>query len=128
MNGADPQISDGLMAIQLLMALSFVVGLIFLSAWLVRRYSSIGRGVKHGVKMPVSVVSTTPLGDKKFLVVSEVQGKYFFLGVTNQGINLISELKPPEEGDIEAGEVSAESGDFRTALKRATEFLKGGKR
>lgn len=127
MKGTEGQISDGLMAVQFLMALSFVVGLIFLAAWILKRYSAIGRNVKHGLKMPVSIVSTTPLGDKKYLIVTEVEGEYFFLGVTSGGINLISRLDPPEGAGEEQPDVSEQSGDFKTALKRAGEFLKGGK-
>lgn len=74
------------------LALAFVIGLVFLSAWLFRKIS-FGRVPAIGSQASdLKISARIPLGEKRFLMVVSIAEKHFLLGVTPQNINLISEL------------------------------------
>lgn len=116
-----------------LMALCFVLGLIFLATYIFKKmtglkthgFGGLGRG-----RMPIHPISSMPLGDKKFLSIVEIQGKYYFLGITQNAINLLAEL-PQETGAAPApasdnenpGPGERRDMDFATILHRAKQLL-----
>jgi len=104
-----------------LMALTFVLGLIFFTAYLFKKFTGIKGTGFRGNRVPINLFGTFPLGDKKFLAVVEISGKMFFLGITPSSINMLSPL------DIPLPDPSTESpgGDasFENIFKKAKSLL-----
>ncbi|MEX1058390.1 MAG: flagellar biosynthetic protein FliO [Natronospirillum sp.] len=73
------------------LGLLVVVGLIFASAWLVRRFNG-GTAVNGRV---IKVLAVTPLGAKEKLVLASVGEQQILLGVTPQQVTKLMELKEP---------------------------------
>lgn len=50
----------------------------------------------------ISIVDRIMLGQSNFLAIAEIDGKFFLLGITEKGINILKELDnfKPSEGDI----------------------------
>ena len=68
--------------------MAVVVGLIFLCAWLARRFGLQRLGGGHLVK----VVSSAALGQRERVVVVEVGGQWLVLGVTSSQVNMLHTL------------------------------------
>ncbi|STR45594.1 flagellar biosynthetic protein FliO [Iodobacter fluviatilis] len=86
--------SSSLMSIaQVTLALAFVIGLILLSAWLVRRLSLLPMSNAQTLR----VVSGVMVGSKERVVVVEVEGRWLVLGVTASAVNLLHTLDAPEQ-------------------------------
>jgi flagellar protein FliO/FliZ len=75
------------------LALAFVIGLIFLCAWLLKKMSGGMLMGKHSVSGQMKILARTALGDKRELMVVDIAGRILLLGVTVQSINLITELE-----------------------------------
>lgn len=92
MNPTTEAISSSDSWLRMSLALGFVIGLVFLSAWLLKRISAGrmigGLSARGGIK----ILDKTSLGDKRYLMVVRVEGKYLLLGVTQQSVSLVSEL------------------------------------
>lgn len=82
-----------------------VLLLIFLLAYLVRRFNLVPSS--QGV---LKTIAVTPLGQKEKLVLIEVNGQQYLLGVTPQQVSLVDKLATPVE-------VSTES--FASRLRQA---------
>ncbi len=65
-----------------------VLGLIFLCAWLARRFGLQRRGASGLVK----IVSSAPVGTRERVVVVEVAGTWLVLGVTASQVNTLHSL------------------------------------
>ncbi|MCP5105153.1 MAG: flagellar biosynthetic protein FliO [bacterium] len=116
--------SDSFSFIKSVMALSFVLGLIFLATYFFKKLTGVKTyglgGFKRG-GVTIHQVSSMPLGDKKFLSIVEIQGKHYFIGITQNSINLLSELQlEPPDPEIEE---QAEGRDFASILHKAKELL-----
>lgn len=110
--------------LQSLAALTFVLGMIFLTAYLYKRFTGIRTRGFGGNRIPIHMVGTMALGEKRFLSIVEIQGRHYFLGVTQNSVNMLSELDLdlPEEPPVES------SGDFESIFKKARVLLQKGPR
>ncbi len=75
-------------------ALAFVVGIILLLAYVTKRLKLVTAN-QGGIK----TVSATPLGQKEKLVLVELEGQQYLLGVTSQQITLIDKLSSPTQAE-----------------------------
>ncbi len=110
--------------IQSLMALTFVLGMIFLTAYLYKRFTGVRTRGFGGNRVPIQMVGTMALGEKRFLTIVEIQGNFYFLGVTQNSVNMLSklDLDLPESPSPESG------GDFESIFKKARQLLQKGHR
>lgn len=113
--------SDSFSFVKSLMALTFVLGLIFLAAYLFKRITGIKTAGLRAHRVPIQMVGNLPLGDKKFLSIVEIQGKHYFLGISQNSINLLSELELDLSREEDRGN---EGRDFIDILKKAGSLLK----
>ncbi|QYJ83724.1 flagellar biosynthetic protein FliO [Shewanella aegiceratis] len=67
-----------------------VIALIFLLAYLVKRLKLVPSS--HGV---LKTLAVTPLGQREKMVLVEVDGQQYLLGVTSQQVSLIDKLDTP---------------------------------
>ena len=82
-------------------SLLIILGLRVALAFLARRLKGRIPGSKASGKMPVSILSSRPLGGQHSLVVAEADGKRFLLGVSRGGISLITKLDDPDKVSYE---------------------------
>lgn len=85
--------------------LIIVLGLIFLLAYLVKRLKLVP--TSHGV---LKTLAVTPLGQREKMVLVEVDGQQYLLGVTNQQVTLIDKLDNP---------IKVEQDSFASRLRQA---------
>lgn len=91
-SGATVEASSSLGALGAsLLALIFVVALILLLAWLVRRLP----GVQLRGHSQLRVVASLSLGVRERVVVVEIGDQQWVLGVTAEQVTLIDRLSPP---------------------------------
>ncbi len=110
--------SDSISFVKSLMALCFVLGLIFLTAYLFKRFTGIKSTGIRGNRVPISMVGNFPLGEKRYLAVMEIQDKHYFIGITQNSINLLSEL------DLELEEpINEPPKDFENIFQKAKLIL-----
>lgn len=122
---------DSYSFIRSIMALSFVLGLIFLAAYFFKKITglkSYGGFNTRRNRVAIQQVGTMPLGDKKFLSVIEIQGKHYFIGITQTSINMLSEIQLEPETVREPVEEANEAGSFASVLHKAKELLNKGKK
>lgn len=81
----------------MLTSLFVVVIIIFISAFLLKRFQ-LAQPVQGGLK----IISSLPLGTKERLVVIQAGDKQVVVGVTPSSINLITELEEPLDKVVEA--------------------------
>jgi len=110
--------------INFFMALSFVIALIFLATYFFKKLTGIKNTGLRGQKVKMSVISNLPLGDKKFLLIVEIEDKHFFVGVTPNSISYLSELSL----DIDNVIKDEEKVEFKSILDRAKKVLTGVKK
>ena len=91
--------SMGWMLVKTLLTLGVVVGLVAAVVWVVKRLAVSGRA---GGPVPVRVSGTTYLAPKKAIYLVDVAGRRLVLGVTDQSIQLLTELPIPEEEALDA--------------------------
>lgn len=116
-------LNDSYSFLKSLMALCFVLGLIFLATYFFKKitglkthgFGGLGRG-----RVTIHPVSSMPLGDKKFLSIVEVQGKHYFLGITQDSINLLAELHLETQNE---NDPAADNENFPSILDRARQLL-----
>ena len=77
-------------------SLLILLGLLAALAFLARRFKGRFPGSKAGGNMPVSILSSRPLGGQHSLVIAEADGQRFLLGVSRGGIALITRLETHE--------------------------------
>lgn len=85
--------------------LIIVLGLIFLLAYLVKRLKLVP--TSHGV---LKTLAVTPLGQREKMVLVEVGGQQYLLGVTSQQVTLIDKLDNP---------IKVEQDSFASRLRQA---------
>ncbi len=110
--------------INFFMALSFVIGLIFFFTYFFKKITGIKNSGIRGQAVKMSIISNLPLGDKKFLLIVEIQGKHHFIGVTPTTINYMANL----DLDVKDIEINKDKDEFRGILDRAKELLSGNKK
>lgn len=107
------------------LALTFVLGLIFLSAYLYKKMTGIRTGMRSN-RVAINMVGNLPLGDKRFMAVIEIHGKLFLVGITPNSIEMLSELDIDlPEGTMATAE---NDGDFENIFKKARTLLQKGQR
>ncbi|WP_228497334.1 MULTISPECIES: flagellar biosynthetic protein FliO [Shewanella] len=84
-----------------------VISLIFVLAYIVKRLNIMPN--HHGV---IKTVAVTSLGQREKLMVVELNGQQYFIGVTGQQISVLDKLEQP---------VVVDSTTFANKLKRAKE-------
>ncbi len=96
--------------VRLLFGLAFVVGLIYLVNWLLKRSgrSSKSGGLLGGNRGLIEVVATTPLAQNRALHVVRVGDEVMVVGATDQSINRL--------GSLDSSLISEDSG-FGSVLK-----------
>lgn len=88
---SDPTRHFARMAIALLAILTFFIGGVFV----LKRYAGKLKGLPFGKKERlIQVVATHYLGNKKSISLVKITGEYMVVGVSNDGISLISKLGP----------------------------------
>lgn len=113
--------NDSYSFLKSLMALCFVLGLIFLATYAFKKitglkthgFGGLGRG-----RVAIHPVTSMPLGDKKYLSIVEIQGKHYFLGITQNSINLLAELQLETDN-----EPATENESFPSILDQARQLL-----
>ena len=116
--------NDSISFFKSFMALMFVLGLIFLAAYIYKRVMGVKTGVFNRHKVPIRMIGMLPLGDKKFLAVVDIQGKQFFIGISHESINLISRLQL----DLPDSDAEEHPGEFENIFKKALLLLNKGKK
>ncbi len=74
------------------LALAFVIALVFLSAWLLKKVSAGKLFTGPSLSGEIKVLARVPLGEKRYLMVVAIQETVLLLGVAAHSINLIKEL------------------------------------
>ncbi|MCG9697143.1 flagellar biosynthetic protein FliO [Shewanella sp. Isolate11] len=90
--------------------LILVIGVILVLAYLVKRLKLVP--ANHGV---IKTLSVTPLGQKEKLVLVELEGQQYLLGVTSQQVTLIDKL---------ANSVTVGQDSFAERLRQAKSAVK----
>ena len=80
-------------AIRGIAAVIIVLLLIAAAGWLLRRSPLALRGAARG---PVRIETAVPLGERRSLVIVDVEGRRLLLGLTPTQVALVTELNPPE--------------------------------
>jgi flagellar protein FliO/FliZ len=112
--------SESISFLKSLMALTFVLGLIFMVAYLFKKFTGLKTAGFKGNRVPISMVGHLPLGEKKFLSIVEIQDKHYFIGITPDSVKLLTPLDldvPKEEP------TSKEEGDFENIFQKARQLL-----
>jgi flagellar biogenesis protein FliO len=92
-------------------SLVLVLGLAGASLWALKKY---GRGrIPGSGGGKLRVEETLALGERRFVSILEAEGERFLIGLTPQGIHLISKLDPGDRG---------EPGTFDEALSRQVDL------
>ncbi len=124
---ADMPLSGSASLLQTLLALCFVLGLIFLATYFFKKITGIKSPQVRRSQVPINIVGNRPLGDKKYLSIVEIQGKHYFLGVTSGNINLLSELQLELDLEGEQG-APVEVPGFEALFRKAGTLLNRGKK
>jgi flagellar protein FliO/FliZ len=90
------------LALRVTLSLGVVLGVL----WLVQRRYASASGLRGKAADPMNVVSRRGIGQKSALVVVDMDGKRFMLGVTEQSINVLHTGDAPEP--VAAPETSAQ--------------------
>jgi len=90
--------------------MAMVVGLIFLCAWLARRFGLQRLGGGHLVK----VVSSAAVGQRERVVVVEVADTWLVLGVTPSQVNTLHTLPAQAQAQAQTQQASAASASAST--------------
>lgn len=85
--------------IRLFGGLFFVLGMIMLAAWSLRRLQRRGRALGGGSRQLVHVVGYHTLGMKEKLVVVEIEDTWLVLGITPTTISTLHTLPRPATAD-----------------------------
>lgn len=108
-------------------SLVLVLGLAGASLWALKKY---GRGrLPGGGGSKLRVEETLALGDRRFVSILDAEGERFLIGLTPQGISLISRLDPGERGEPESFEETlSRQGDLGrpVPIKEMEALLKQG--
>lgn len=106
--------SSGSSYLEMVVGLMAVLGVIVAMAWLARRFNVTGMSVNPSSLKLQSVLS---LGTKEKVVIVNVEGRRFMLGVTPQQISLLSELD--ETSEPTEGKSLLNTPSFAQQIKKA---------
>ncbi|MFW6108486.1 MAG: FliO/MopB family protein [bacterium] len=76
-------------------SLAVVIGLIFVTGLVLRRYMSGGKAPTTSRKVS-ELVEVTPLGSKRYLYLIRVADRLLVVGAGGDGLSLLSEIRDPE--------------------------------
>ncbi|MFT7561676.1 MAG: flagellar protein FliO/FliZ [Flavobacteriales bacterium] len=123
---AESVVSASSSLMQVAIALFFIIGLIFSSAWFMRRFNV--RGWQNHQCM--KILSVMPVGNKEKIALVEVEGEKLLIGVTSHSINLLNKFESSsitestasnEELAVDDREAQINSGSQEPS-KRETDF------
>ena len=98
--GVDPLPITGQTILTIAISLAVLGGL----AWLLRRGAATRRS-----RLPVSVETAVPLGERRSLVIVAVEGRRLLLGLTPGQVSLVTELQPPFREVLETAVAKTQS-------------------
>lgn len=88
--------------LKMVLGLMFVLALIFLLAWLMRRYGAMGLGGNRALR----VIAGASVGQKERVVLLQVGERQILLGVTSSQVNMLHTLEKGEELDLSQNDTS----------------------
>ncbi len=112
--------SVGSMIVRLMLSLAAIILLIFVTLWGIRRLQGRRWTGKMNAK-PIQVIDRVHLAPKRSLDVVSVGNRILLLGVTEHGINLLTELSADEKNQVEA--TQTEQRGFQPVLNEARDRL-----
>ena len=71
-------------------ALALILGLMFLVAFMLRRFGLVAQGASKGL---IEVIENRAILPKRHISLVRVAGSYFLIGSTEQGITLLGSMK-----------------------------------
>jgi flagellar biogenesis protein FliO len=92
LTGVDPVPMSGQTILTIVISLAVLGAL----AWVLRRGAATRRS-----RLPVSVETAVPLGERRSLVIVAVEGRRLLLGLTPAQVTLVTELQPPFRETLE---------------------------
>ena len=96
-------------AVRMVSALAITLGILFFIVYLLKRLGSNRRG-SLGPRKLIRVISTTYLGSRRSLVLADVAGEKYVLGLSPQAITLVAKIDSEESLE----RISAAEGDGQT--------------
>lgn len=103
-------------------ALLVIIGVIFLCAWLIRRWGPGGGSLGQRIKL----IAAKAVGTKERVVIVEVEGTWLVLGVTAGGISKLHELPADEAAPAPKGPVGPVGDTFAKRFAAALKQNLGG--
>jgi flagellar protein FliO/FliZ len=103
-------------------ALLVIVGVIFLCAWLIRRWGPGGGAFGQRIKL----IAAKAVGTKERVVIVEVEGTWLVLGVSAGGISKLHELPADKAAPAPAGPVGPMGDTFAQRFAAALKQNLGG--
>ena len=101
---------------KMLASLAFIVGIIIVVFYLLRRLKAFGTGKQLALNM--RIVASLPIAPKRSVTVVEVGGKWLILGVGTESINLLSTMEAISESSKEDHRESNTESSFQKILRR----------
>tara|TARA_B100001094_G_C18196108_1_gene811120 strand:- start:813 stop:1184 length:372 start_codon:yes stop_codon:yes gene_type:complete len=80
----------GVQVMQITLGLAFVIAMIFLVAWVIKRFK-----LNLVMQGPIKTLAVTPLSHSSKMMLVELEGQQYLLGVTQQHVSLIDKLDQP---------------------------------
>jgi flagellar biosynthetic protein FliO len=109
----DPFANSTALALDVFLKLIIVVALIYLAAIFLRRWKG---GKSFGMPRQMELKETIHLTPKRALHLVNIQGRMFMIGSTDQAVNLISEITPPEMVELISEENNLPANEFQNLL------------
>lgn len=75
-----------------ILGLAVVIGLIFLTVYLMKRLQNSKWGNENGSPIDLEVIQTKMVGPQQRLVIARVQGEFVLMGVTQENITFLKQL------------------------------------
>ena len=82
-------------AVRMVSALAITLGILFFIVYLLKRFGS-NRGRSLGSRKLIRVISTTYLGSRRSLVLADVAGEKYVLGLSPQAITVVAKIDSEE--------------------------------
>jgi len=101
--------------LQMIAALSIVIGLILLSKYFTGKLMGSGMSARHGSGY-IRIVETRYIAPKKAIILIEVGGEYLLLSSAENQLTLLKKVNISEEGDLNE-ETGSQKPDFLEMLR-----------
>ena len=95
----------------LILMIADFVGAYYASKFVGRTYRP-----RHAYSKNLTIIDSTPIGRNSSLLIIKVAGKVMLIGVTAQGLSMLSELDADQFEDV-PGDAEAPGKDFASAFK-----------